>query len=76
MRRSLPNWLMSSGSADPRTLRKSSAGPPALTTRSAISLISRCGSTSAVDLDQLPLAPEQVDPLAQVVADHEREASG
>ena len=26
------------------------------------------------DLDQLPLAPEQVDPLAQVVADHEREA--
>ena len=28
------------------------------------------------DLDQLPLAPEQVDPLAQVVADHVREASG
>ena len=28
------------------------------------------------DLDQLALAPEQVDPLAQVVADHEREASG
>ena len=26
------------------------------------------------DLDQLPLAPEQVDPLAQVVADHVREA--
>ena len=28
------------------------------------------------DLGQLPLAPEQVDPLAQVVADHVREASG
>ena len=54
MRRSVPNWLMSSGSEEPRTLRNSSAGPPALTTRSAISLISSCGSTSAVTSTSSP----------------------
>ncbi len=47
MRRSVPNWFMRSGIAEPRTFRKRSAGPPALVTRSVISAISRCGSTSA-----------------------------
>ena len=47
MRRSVPNWLIRSGCRDPFGLVKSSAGPPALTVRSAISVISRSGSTSA-----------------------------
>ena len=48
IRRSVPNWLISTGIAEPLTLRNSSAGPPAFMVRSAISVISRCGSTSAV----------------------------
>ena len=49
IRRSVANWLITSGRSEPLTLRKSSAGPsPAFITRSEISVISRCGSTSAV----------------------------
>src|SRR6476619_7365584 len=48
IRRSVPNWLIRSGIDEPRTFRKSSAGPPDLVTRSVISAISRSGSTSAV----------------------------
>ena len=47
MRRSLPNWLISTGRSEPITFRNSSAGPPAFITRSAISVISRWGSTGA-----------------------------
>ena len=47
MRRSVPNWLISSGWRAPLTLSNRSAGPPALTVRSTISVISRYGSTSA-----------------------------
>ena len=50
----------------PRGRSKSSAGPPALTVRSTISVTSRRGSTSARDADELALALEQRDPLAQV----------
>ena len=59
IRRSVPNWLIRSGSDEPRTLRNSSAGPPALTTRSAISLISRWGSTSAVTSTSSPSRPSR-----------------
>ena len=48
IRRSVPNWLIRSGSREPLTFSKSSAGPPDLTTRSVISVISSSGSTSAV----------------------------
>ncbi len=57
MRRSEPNWLMSTGTPlPPFTFSNSSAGPPGrpyflaapLETRSAISVISRMGSTSAL----------------------------
>src|SRR3954451_17561677 len=47
IRRSVPNWLISSGCRAPLTFSKRRAGPPALTTRSLISVISRSGSTSA-----------------------------
>src|SRR5581483_4698733 len=47
MRRSVPNWLMSSGCSLPFGRSNSSAGPPDLTVRSTISVISRCGATSA-----------------------------
>ena len=67
IRRSVPNWLISTGMREPRTLRNSSAGPPAFIVRSAISVISRCGSTSAVISASSPSAPEQLDPVAQVV---------
>ena len=43
MRRSVPNWLISTGRRLPATFVNSSAGPPAFETRSAISVISRCG---------------------------------
>ena len=74
MRRSLPNWLISSGSDEPRTLRNSSAGPPALTDAVGDLADLEVRVDLRGDLDQLALAPEQVDPLAQVVADHVREA--
>src|SRR6266545_1042311 len=45
MRRSVPNWLISSGWLD-FWFSKRSAGPPARTVRSTISVISRCGSVS------------------------------
>ena len=41
MRFSVPNWFVSTGNCEPATLVKRSAGPPALTTRSLISEISR-----------------------------------
>ena len=47
IRRSVPNWLISSGCSEPFGFSNSSAGPPALTVRSTISVISRSGSTSA-----------------------------
>src|SRR3954453_15518484 len=47
MRRSVPNWLMSSGCLEPFGFSKSNAGPPDLTVRSTISVTSRYGSTSA-----------------------------
>ncbi len=76
MRRSVPNWLISSGSDDPRTLRKSSAGPAGLDDAVGDLADLEVRIDLGRDLDQLSLAPEQVDPLAQVVADHVREASG
>ena len=42
-----PNRLIATGIADPATRSNSSAGPSRLTTRSAISVISRIGETSA-----------------------------
>src|SRR5579862_7503944 len=48
MRRSLPNWLMSSECCEPCGRSNSSAGPPDFTVRSTISVISRSGSTSTV----------------------------
>ena len=47
IRRSLPNWLISSGCDEPFGFSNRSAGPPLLTTLSVISVISRSGSTSA-----------------------------
>ena len=47
IRRSVPNWLISSGSREPFVRSNSSAGPPDFTVRSTISVISRSGSTSA-----------------------------
>src|SRR3954454_7114709 len=47
IRRSVPNWLIRSGCFALFGRSKSSAGPPALTVRSTISVISRSGSTSA-----------------------------
>ena len=44
----MPNVLISSGKRDPLTFSNKSAGPPALVTRSAISVISSSGSTSAL----------------------------
>ena len=41
VRRSVPNWLMSSGCSEPFGFLKRSAGPPALTVRSTISVTSR-----------------------------------
>jgi len=46
---------MSSGQADPRTCSKSRAGPPSFITLSAISVISRIGSTSTDILASSPL---------------------
>ena len=54
MRRSVPNWLISSGCSEPFGCSKRSAGPPALTVRSTISVISRCGSTSAATRTSSP----------------------
>ena len=46
MRRSVPNWLIRSWCGEPFGCSKRSAGPPDLTTRSVISVISRSGSAS------------------------------
>src|SRR6478672_10896547 len=54
MRRSVPNWLISSGWLAPFGLSKRSAGPPAFTVRSTISVISRSGSTSAATRTSSP----------------------
>ena len=47
IRRSVPNWLMSSGIALPFGCSNSSAGPPARTVRATISVTSSFGSTAA-----------------------------
>ena len=54
IRRSLPNWLISSGCWLSFGCSNSSAGPPALMTRSMISVTSRCGSTSAATRTSSP----------------------
>ena len=54
MRRSVPNWLISSGCRAPFGFSNRSAGPPALTVRSTISVISRSGSTSAATRTSSP----------------------
>ena len=54
MRRSVPNWLISSGCSAPLGLSNRSAGPPAFTVRSTISVISRSGSTSAATRTSSP----------------------
>src|SRR5579862_1734969 len=46
IRRSVPNWLISNGCLLPFGRSKRRAGPPDLTARSTISVISRYGSTS------------------------------
>ena len=66
MRFSVPNWLMRSGCCEPFGCSKRSAGPPDLTTRSVISVISRSGSTSASMRRSSPCALEERDPLAEV----------
>ena len=48
IRRSVPNWLIKRGIFEPLTLLQSKAGPPPLSARSAISVISRYESTSWV----------------------------
>ena len=70
MRRSLPNWLIRSGRREPLTLRKSSAGPSGL--HHAIGDLGdlEVGIHLGVDLDELAFGAQQVEPLAQVVADH------
>ena len=57
---------------EPRTFVNRSAGPPALVTRSVISAISRCGSTSAETSCELAVPAQMVDPVAQVVEGHGR----
>jgi hypothetical protein len=54
IRRSAPNWLISSGCSDPFTFSNRSAGPPTFTVRSVISVISSSGSTSAVTRTSSP----------------------
>ena len=54
MRRSVPNWLIRSGWREPFGCSNRSAGPPALTVRSTISVISRSGSTSAATRTSSP----------------------
>src|SRR5581483_469019 len=54
MRRSVPNWLMSRACSEPFGRSNRSAGPPAFTVRSTISVISRSGSTSAVTRTSSP----------------------
>ena len=66
MRRSVPNWLISSGCCAPFALSKRSAGPPAFTVRSTISVTSRCGSTSAVTRTSSPSRSRRADPVAEV----------
>ena len=66
MRFSVPNWLIRSGCAAPFGFSNRSAGPPDLTTRSTISVISRSGSTSAEMRTSSPFLLEEGDPFAQV----------
>ena len=54
MRRSVPNWLIRSGSCEPFVRSNRSAGPPLLTVRSTISVTSRYGSTSALTRTSSP----------------------
>ena len=59
IRRSVPNWLISSGRREPFVRSNRSAGPPAFTVRSTISVISRSGSTSAETRTSSPSSLEQ-----------------
>ena len=54
IRRSVPNWLIRSGCCASFGRSNRSAGPPALTVRSTISVISRSGSTSAATRTSSP----------------------
>ena len=54
IRRSVPNWFTSSGCAAPFGRSNRSAGPPAFTVRSTISVASRSGSTSAATRTSSP----------------------
>src|SRR5215203_498126 len=54
IRLSVPNWLISSAWRVPLTFSNRSAGPPDLTTRSTISVISRSASTSAATRTSSP----------------------
>ncbi len=54
IRRSVPNWFTSSGWAAPFGRSNRSAGPPAFTVRSTISVASRSGSTSAATRTSSP----------------------
>ena len=76
IRRSVPNWLMRSGCSEPLTFVKRRAGPPAFTVRSTISVISRYGIDLGLDLDELALSAQQVDPIAQIARGHEVSLSG
>ena len=53
-RRAVPNRLVASGNAEPRTFVNSSAGPPAAMTRRWTSAASRCGSTGAATSTRSP----------------------
>ncbi len=54
MRRSLPNWFTSSGCSLPAGRSNSSAGPPAFTVLSTISVTSSAGLTSALTRTSSP----------------------
>ena len=74
IRRSVPNWLMSSGRCEPLTFVKSSAGPPRLDRA-----VDDLGDLEVrvdlgLDLDELALPPQEVDPGAQVSEGHRHES--
>ena len=68
MRRSVPNWLISSGCRAPFGFSKRSAGPPDLTVAVDDLGDLEVGVDLGGDADELALALEQRDPLAQVGA--------
>ena len=66
MRRSVPNWLIRSGSREPLTFSNSSAGPTGL--HDAVGDLGdlELGIDLGGDADELALALEERDPLAEV----------